>query len=277
MDKILEAYLNQLNRGGSVIPSQGNTAQNELANKPRYDIDGQRYGNTLSDDMFAIKNPSLPDRHTPQSYEYVSKTPLSLEEPKTYNPVMDQLRNYDNAVKAISNYIASQVPMNEREGRKKVIGQTPMDYLGVEVYDDYWPEGESDEEMALVNYLQARDRQSAIDDLRNYGSGAHDKTAFTDKQGFPVPYHETSGNTLSDDVKYIKSGGKTYHSLGDMSPESFNPYEALSPAQLENLGWAWAPDILEGETVQDVLAAYQRILREHPERIAERRERVGFK
>lgn len=49
------------------------TAINELANKPRQDINGQRYGNTLSDDMFSIKNPSLPDRHTPESIEYFNQ------------------------------------------------------------------------------------------------------------------------------------------------------------------------------------------------------------
>lgn len=49
------------------------TAINELMNRPRQDITGERYGNTLSDDMFSIKNPSLPDRHTPQSYEYFNQ------------------------------------------------------------------------------------------------------------------------------------------------------------------------------------------------------------
>lgn len=49
------------------------TAINELANRPRQDITGERYGNTLSDDMFAIKNPSLPNRHTPESYEYFNQ------------------------------------------------------------------------------------------------------------------------------------------------------------------------------------------------------------
>lgn len=52
-----------------------NTAVNELANKPRYDINGKRYGNTLSDDMFAIKNAGrLADNHTPKSYEYFNES-----------------------------------------------------------------------------------------------------------------------------------------------------------------------------------------------------------
>ena len=61
------------------------TAINELANKPRQDIDRQRYGNTLSDDMFSIKNPNLPDRHTPESYEYFNQP--TVEAPvQTWEP-----------------------------------------------------------------------------------------------------------------------------------------------------------------------------------------------
>lgn len=36
-----------------------NTIQKELANVPRYDIDGRRYGSTLTDDMISIKNPKI--------------------------------------------------------------------------------------------------------------------------------------------------------------------------------------------------------------------------
>ena len=50
------------------------TAINELQNRPRQDIDGQRYGNTLSDDMFSIKNPTLPNRHTAESMEYFNQS-----------------------------------------------------------------------------------------------------------------------------------------------------------------------------------------------------------
>ena len=61
------------------------TAINELQNRPRQDITGERYGNTLSDDMFAIKNPSLPDRHTPQSIEYFNQP--TVEAPvQTWEP-----------------------------------------------------------------------------------------------------------------------------------------------------------------------------------------------
>ena len=49
------------------------TAINELQNRPRQDITGERYGNTLSDDMFSIKNPNLVNRHTPESYEYFNQ------------------------------------------------------------------------------------------------------------------------------------------------------------------------------------------------------------
>lgn len=55
------------------------TIQNELANKPRYDIDGRRYGNTLTDDMISIKNPQIGNRHTPVSYDYFT-TPSHLND-----------------------------------------------------------------------------------------------------------------------------------------------------------------------------------------------------
>lgn len=56
------------------------TAINELQNKPRYDIDKRRYGNTLSDDMFSIKNANRPNQHTPESYEYFGQTAPSVEQ-----------------------------------------------------------------------------------------------------------------------------------------------------------------------------------------------------
>jgi hypothetical protein len=62
------------------------TAINELANRPRQDINGQRYGNTLSDDMFAIKNPSLPDRHTPQSIEYFNQPVVERPSTQAWEP-----------------------------------------------------------------------------------------------------------------------------------------------------------------------------------------------
>ncbi|MBO4781257.1 MAG: hypothetical protein J5522_02580, partial [Lachnospiraceae bacterium] len=49
-----------------------NTIQKELANVPRYDIDGRRYGSTLTDDMISIKNPKIGNRHTPVSYDYLN-------------------------------------------------------------------------------------------------------------------------------------------------------------------------------------------------------------
>jgi len=47
------------------MPYMDETQQNiinELSNRPRYDLDKRRYGNTLSDDMFAIKNPGTGTR-----------------------------------------------------------------------------------------------------------------------------------------------------------------------------------------------------------------------
>ena len=88
------------------------TAINELANKPRQDINGQRYGNTLSDDMFSVKNPSLPDRHTPQSIEYFNQ-PTVEAAPQTWEPAAGW-----NPLAAVS----GPLPVLERNGlvsRKK--------------------------------------------------------------------------------------------------------------------------------------------------------------
>lgn len=68
------------------------TAINELANRPRQDINGQRYGNTLSDDMFSIKNPTLPNRHTPESIEYfnqpsIDAAPTGMAPAAGWNPL----------------------------------------------------------------------------------------------------------------------------------------------------------------------------------------------
>lgn len=61
-------------------PDISRTAINELQNRPRYDIDRRRYGNTLSDDMFALKNLERENQHTPESYEYLER---QIEEPTT--------------------------------------------------------------------------------------------------------------------------------------------------------------------------------------------------
>lgn len=104
------------------------TAINELANKPRQDINGQRYGNTLSDDMFSVKNPSLPDRHTPQSIEYFNQ-PTVEAAPQTWEPAAGW-----NPLAAVS----EPLPVLERNGlvsrKKNVTGES----LPLNVYEGAW-------------------------------------------------------------------------------------------------------------------------------------------
>lgn len=59
----------------------------ELQNRPRYDLDGRRYGNTLSDDMFSIKNPQRENQHTPESYDYLD-TELAYLQDAPMSPAM---------------------------------------------------------------------------------------------------------------------------------------------------------------------------------------------
>ena len=104
------------------------TAINELANRPRQDINGQRYGNTLSDDMFSVKNPSLPNRHTPESIEYFNQ-PTVEAAPQTWEPAAGW-----NPLAAVS----GPLPVLERNGlvsrKKNITGES----LPLNVYQGAW-------------------------------------------------------------------------------------------------------------------------------------------
>ena len=272
---ILEAYLNRIQ--GNVQPGESfdqgkqRLITNELSNRPRYDITGERYGNTLQDDMFSIKNAGrIKDRHTPQSYDYYAMTTL---EPETVeNPYTLNQTGY-----GVINELVEQATPIQEKGRKKTIGDIPEWYDGLHAYDEFRPEDDSDYSAELINFYINQAAQNRINDLRNYGAGWHGLQDYTNEEGLPTPYHDTSGNTIADDMKYIKSGGKTYHAAGDQTPLSWNVFDNLSPATEEALGWYGIPDPENGVSVTDVLAAYQKQLREHPERIEERRKRLGFK
>ena len=108
-------------------------AVNELANKPRYDIDGRRYGNTLSDDMLAMKNPNY-QGHTPESYEYFNEpTEYVPYEPMTpaggWNEVMGTIPKLEQD--PVKQFIASNPYLRDENklfGRKKNVGEGGLDW-----------------------------------------------------------------------------------------------------------------------------------------------------
>lgn len=76
MSALNNAYkANELNRQKTIA--------GELSNKPRYDIDGRRYGNTLTDDMLSIKGGK---NHAPESYGYWNEESVP-QQPTEYGAV----------------------------------------------------------------------------------------------------------------------------------------------------------------------------------------------
>lgn len=145
------------------------TAINELQNRPRQDINGQRYGNTLSDDMFSIKNPSLPNRHTAESMEYFNQptveAPVQTWEPAAgWNPLAT---------------VSGPLPVLERNGlvsrKKNVTGES----LPLNVYEGAWsltndilefPDNYSQEQVAWAEGLRdKREIAQRINDLSAEG------------------------------------------------------------------------------------------------------------
>ncbi len=150
----------QLNNGPYDI-DVSQTAINELANKPRRDITGERYGNTLSDDMFAIKNPSLPDRHTPQSYEYFNQPVVPEVNTQAWEPAAGW-----NPLPVLNAGLVSR--------KKNVTG----DSLPWEVYKDWgmtddileFPDDYTQEQVAFAEALRdKREAAQRVNDLSTEG------------------------------------------------------------------------------------------------------------
>ena len=185
---------NELNNGPYTDIDINQTAINELANKPRQDINGQRYGNTLSDDMFSIKNPSLPDRHTPQSIEYfnqpsIDAAPTGMAPAAGWNP-LPVLEN--------SNLISR---------KKNVTG----DSLPWEVYKDWgltddileFPDDYSQEQVDWASALRdKREAAQRVNDLstegminEKFGNVPTTQSSYRDAEW--DPYLETMVNYLA--------------------------------------------------------------------------------
>jgi len=196
----------KLNEGPFTDIDVSQTAINELANKPRYDIDNRRYGNTLSDDMFAIKNAGRPNQHTPESYDYFG-------DPNNKAP-------YYGAM-GTANYGQEQIPVLSAHdalmGRKKNVTGESNDW---EAYKDW---GLSDDILEFPeNYTQ---------DALDWAESLRDRREAADRVA-----------QLSTDSLRNEKFGSVSDDMGIRHDAEFDPYlnelvnyNALSPATVEQL------------------------------------------
>jgi hypothetical protein len=138
------------------------TAINELANRPRQDITGQRYGNTLSDDMFSIKNPSLPDRHTPESYEYFNQPVV----PEVNTQAWEPAAGWNGPLPVLNpNFISRQKFVGESTAPLTVNKDWGLTDDILEFPDDY-----TDEQYAWAEGLRnQREAAQRVNDLSTEG------------------------------------------------------------------------------------------------------------
>lgn len=186
------------------------TIMYEAGNVPRYDIDGNRYGSTLTDDMIYLKNPRLKlgiDRHAPTSLPYFTRSDYLDDF------AQDNTEPYPNPV----NPTVSQGATVNSQGilsRKKNI--------------DYSADGGA--------YTQGE-------------AGLYDGTNMEDVMGqyhkYLLERKAQNDNSIREDVRYIRSNGITKHSPGEQwlrDEAEYDPYvdtvvnyNMVSPAQLEQL------------------------------------------
>ena len=189
------------------------TAINELQNRPRQDITGERYGNTLSDDMFSIKNPNLPDRHTPESYEYFNQPqnkPVETWEPAAgWGSVLPTLKK--NTDVSLMQSLASKYPVfrgNDLVSRQKNV---TGDSLPWEVYRDWsltddileFPDDYSQEQVDWASALRdKREAAQRVNDLstegminEKFGNVPTTQSSYRDAEW--DPYLETMVNYLA--------------------------------------------------------------------------------
>lgn len=200
------------------------TAINELQNRPRQDITGERYGNALSDDMFSIKNPSLPDRHTPGSIEYFNQP--TVEAPvQTWEPAAGwgPLPALDN-----SNLVSR---------KKNVTG----DSLPWEVYKDWgltddileFPDDYTQEQVAYAEALRSRkEAAQRVNDLSTEGLRNEQMGYASDEQS---PYRDAEYDPyLEANVNYSAMSPRTMELLARMGVERPQDEDDISRRLGEN-------------------------------------------
>lgn len=188
--------------------------QGELANRPHYDASGRRYGSTLSDDMFDIKNGRRGNPETTNHPWIGGLNDYNMGDVPEVAPKAPEVQT------AIQQYINSLTTgdIRDRGGRKKFVGEGGNGIVSYD-YEDFDPEMYSNPD--YEQYLNA---------LRDY-------QALKDRQNV------LQGSDLDEDVRYIKSGGKTFHEEGGETPRYNAEYDPL-------LGATVSPDRLSPMTAK---------------------------
>ena len=199
------------------------TAINELANRPRQDITGQRYGNTLSDDMFSIKNPNLVNRHTPESYEYFNQPTV----PETNTQAWEPAAGWNGPLPVLNpNFISRQkfvgesaapLTVNKDWGLVDDIMEFPEDYTDEQFA---WAEGQRDK----------RETAQRINDLSTEGLR---NEQFGNAPTTQSPYRDAEVDTYLDNlVNYDALSPATIEQLvktGVYRPPHYDPYNTGEP------------------------------------------------
>ena len=179
------------------------TIQRELSNAPRIDLDRRRHGNTLTDDMIAIKNPRSGSTH--------------LDNSLLYNNVPFYDDTYINLPTSV-NFGTNSTPTNTSDrliSRKKHITERAGDIFTEDGLYDGTP----------MEDVMAEYEKMLIDRKERRAS--------------------RNNEDIRSDVRYLRSGGNTYHDPGEQMPRwdsEWDPavnanvdYSKLSPAQLNEL------------------------------------------
>ena len=241
------------------------TIELEASNTPRFDIDGQRYGNTLTDDMIYLKNPRTKrgiDRHAPTSLPYFTRSDydrnFALDNAEKYShsasPTLSNNVNPMFSAPTFGEQKPSNNPIYHTYGMEgNINGANNHGFIGRKKNIDYSVSSEPyvTEE---AGYFDGTDME---DLLGEYHKQLLEKKAL-DKA--------LDDQSIREDVRYIKSGGRTKHSEGeqwlredaeyDPAVDSLVNYKRLSPAQLELL-LKMGVDRPESEDLMNYLHLYQ--------------------
>lgn len=205
----------------------------ELQNRPRYDLDGRRYGNTLSDDMFSIKNPQRENQHTPESYGYLN-TDYVEEKPVTLEPVLNTQNQVPlpvlNKPEDFSSLLGNIMPRDFRDNgvsRKKNVTEG-LPFQARSIYDDWSLQDDALEfpeyyDQAVVDWAEAQraedEAKQRVNDLSTEGMRedlAYQRTGAERDPAFAVRREAEWDPYLGTDVNYNAMSPQTMIQLAKM-------------------------------------------------------------
>ena len=206
----------------------------ELQNRPRYDLDGRRYGNTLSDDMFSIKNPQRANQHTPESYGYLN-TDYVEEKPVTLEPVLNTQNQVPlpvlNKPEDFSSLLGNIMPTDFRDNgvsRKKNVTGNGLPFQKRAIYDDWNLVDDALEfpeyyDQAIVDWAEAQraenEAKQRVNDLSTEGMRedlAYQRTGAERDPAFAVRREAEWDPYLGTDVNYNAMSPQTMIQLAKM-------------------------------------------------------------